>query len=121
MAKIKPNDGDYVVIDSQWSTRRYDVRRVTKVTAQMYFYDDAWGGRTRSTRARIDEILFSSPDEAAVKLLSERLKSSDSRREEEERSARARWSLRRESLIGNAYADTLDDVSSPLITEKNDG
>lgn len=110
MAKIKPNDGDYIVINSQWSTRRYAVRRVTKVTAQMYFYDDTWGGRTRSTKARIDEILFSTPDEAAAKLLSARLISSDAQREEEERGSRARWELRKESLIGDAYADTLSRV-----------
>jgi len=102
MATIRPKDGEYAVIDSRWSYNRYDVRKIIKLTEQMYFYNGEGTGKER--RARLDEIIFSSPDEAACKRVSERLVSSDAIREDEERSARANWELRRESIIGNAYA-----------------
>lgn len=107
MASIKPNGGDYVVINSQWSHYRYSVRKIIKLTAQMYFYQE---GKQQS-RARLDEVVFSSANEAACKLLSERLKSSEAQRDEDERKARARWELRRASLIGNAYAEDAIPVS----------
>jgi len=119
MASIKPNDGDYVVVDSQWSYKKYDVRRVTKVTPQMYFYDEIWMGKPRQTKARLDEVLFASPDETACKGLAARLKSSQAQREKEERDARARWENRQESLINDACAGTLVHVSAA--TERNDG
>lgn len=102
MASIAPKDGEYAVIDSRWSCYRYEVRKIIKVTAQMYFYQGE--GTGREMRARLDEVIFSSTDEAACKLLAERLKSSDALREDEEQRSRARWQLRRESLIGDAYA-----------------
>lgn len=110
---MKPRDGDYVVINSQWSTRRYDVRRITKLTAQMYFYDDMWAGKPRPTRARLDEILFATPDEEAAKRLSERLRSSDALKDEEQRKASERWTKRNSDLIEAAEA-ALSDVSEVL-------
>jgi hypothetical protein len=101
---IKIKDGDYVVIDSPWSNRRYDVRRVTKVTSQMYFYDDAWGGKTRSTRARIDEILFATSEVKDANILSDRLKSSENLKDEEHRKATDRWIKRKADLIEKATA-----------------
>lgn len=102
MASIRPKDGEYVVINSQWSFNRYDVRKIIKLTDQMYFYQGEGTGKER--RARLDEVIFSSPEEATCKRVSERLLSSEARRDEEEQSARARWELRRESIISNAYA-----------------
>jgi hypothetical protein len=118
MASIRPNDGDYVVINSQWSYKRYEVRKILKLTSQMYFYQD---GKEES-RARLDEVLFSSPDEGNCKLLSERLKSAEAQYDEDVRRARVRWELKRESFISNAYAaDALNAaVGSPSHPSKSE-
>jgi hypothetical protein len=112
MTNIRPKDGDYVVVDSQWSYKKYEVRQVKKVTPQMYFYDEDWFGKPRQTKARLGEILFSSSDEAVCKGLADRLKSSLAQREKEERDARSRWESRQETLINDACAGTLVHVKS---------
>jgi hypothetical protein len=74
---IKPKDGDFVVVQSRWETA---VRKVIRISASIYYYDDGYFNRER--RARQDEIIFAG-DEASAKLLCERLKSSEAQYQDE--------------------------------------
>lgn len=101
---MKPKDGDFVVINSGYSHRRFEVRQVIRVTDQMYFYETEWYGKKKHQRARLDEIMFSSPDEAAVNQLAERLKSSRALMEEENRKSYERRNKRDQDLLNAAIA-----------------
>jgi hypothetical protein len=96
---MKPKDGDFIVITSGWSHHRFEVRQVIRLTDQMYYYESEWCGKKKQQRARLDEIIFSSPDEEAANLLSERLKSSRALMEEENRKSYARRESRDRELI----------------------
>lgn len=95
---IRPKDGDFVVVQNQWAT---EVRQVIKVSASIYYYQPTW--RTKQSRARLDEILFSGTEETA-KRLCEQLRSSDAQCDNERNKAVERRRKRDAEFIERAKA-----------------
>lgn len=97
----QPKDGDFVVAQTRWETA--SVRKVTKISATVYYYTDDYYQRSR--RARLDEIVFVGSDEAAAKRVAEQLKSSEAQYQQDCNGAASRRQKRDAEFIERASHD----------------
>lgn len=104
---MKIQDGDFVVTRDRW---RIECVKAIRVTAQTVFYMDAHWKPARERRVRIQDAIFSGPEDVA-KLLCQQLQSSYQQKVQDQQHASDRQKKRDDAFIEAANRD--NSLTSP--------